>query len=63
MRSSIGGCVENSFSIRPVCCPSMRDGWSNHRCAVALFADRIACGASAIFLRALMRPGRSISSW
>ncbi len=47
IRSSIGGCVEKSFSIVLVSWPGTREGCSSHRCAVALFADRIACGASA----------------
>ena len=57
IRSSIGGWVEKSFSIRLVSGPGTREGWSSHRCAVALFAERIAWGASRIFSSALISPG------
>src|SRR5436853_3853620 len=52
MRSASGGCVENSRSSLEVSSPGIREGWESHRCAVALFAERIAVGLSEIFARA-----------
>ncbi len=57
IRSAIGGCVENSFSIALVPSPGTREGWSSHRCAVALLAACIAWGAASIFFRAATSPG------
>jgi hypothetical protein len=38
--------------------PWIRDGWFNHRCAVALFAERIGIpDAAPIFRSALASPG------
>src|SRR5262245_10928108 len=38
MRSWMGGCVENMPSHQWYPSPCTREGWFNHRCAVALFA-------------------------
>src|SRR6266542_987723 len=58
IRSSIGGCVLNSFSSGPMPSPWIREGWLSHRWAVALLAERIGIPDAAPILRsALARPG------
>src|SRR5436305_4439212 len=57
IRSWIGGGVENILPRNDICSPWTRDGWSSHRWAAALFAERMAWSLAAPFRSAAATPG------